>query len=80
MTDSLSFRLNDRSKRHIEKKTRLSVSALSEMDIKQIAAKVIGGMSFPFSTFSDVTDQLGKGQINPFAGRMISQRDIDREL
>lgn len=80
MTDSLSFRLNDRSKRHIEKKTGLSVSDLSEMDIKQIAAKVTGGRSFPFSTFSDVTDQLGRGQIYPFAGRMISRRDIDGEL
>ena len=56
------------------------VSDLSEMDIKQIAAKVTGGRSFPFSTFSDVTDQLGRGQIYPFAGRMISRRDIDGEL
>lgn len=55
---------------------------ISEMSPSQIASRIggRGKKKFKFDTFSDVTDQLGRGQVYPFAGRLISEEEIDRRL
>lgn len=80
MAEALAFRLNEQSERHVRGKTGMSVSDIAEMNIDQMSAKITKGRRFPFSTFSEVTDQLGRGQMYPFAGRMISREEMDRWL
>lgn len=80
MGDPLAFRLNNQSERHVLHRTGKTVRELSEMAIGQISALLTRGKRFSFSTFSEHADQIGRGQMYPFAGRLISRRDIDRSL
>lgn len=80
MGSALGFRLNDSSRRAIEARTGMSVSEISSLEIEDIASRVErkAGRRFKSSTFSDVVDQLGRGQVYPFAGRLISRKFIDK--
>lgn len=82
MNAAAPFRFSDRTRKEIEEKTGLSVREISSMSTDAIAAHLSSRAkhSLRFDTFSKVIDQLGRGQVYPFADRLISEDEIDRRL
>ena len=77
-----TFRLSDETQNEIRRRTGLSVRELAGMDPADIAEHIGSRVKkkLRFDSFSDVTDALGRGQVYPFAGRLISEEEIDRGL
>lgn len=77
-----TFRLSDETQNEIKRRTGLSVQELAGMDPADIAEHIGSRVKkkLRFDSFSDVTEALGRGQVYPFAGRLISEEEIDRGL
>lgn len=77
-----TFRLSDETQNEIRRRTGLSVRELAGMDPADIAEHIGSCVKkkLRFDSFSDVTEALGRGQVYPFAGRLISEEEIDRGL
>ena len=77
-----TFRPSDETQNEIKRRTGLSVQELAGMDPADIAEHIGSCVKkkLRFDSFSDVTEALGRGQVYPFAGRLISEEEIDRGL
>ena len=82
MDSAAAFRLSDKVQQTIREKTGLTVEAIADMDPDQIASHLNrrAKKTFRFDTFHDVAQQLGRGQVHPFADRLITKEEVDRGL
>ena len=82
MSSALSFRLNSESKRIVEQRTGMTANEISSASNQTITRNLENkaGKVFKPSSFHGIADQLGRGQVYPFANRLISNDFIKRNL
>lgn len=60
----------------------MTVDEIAQSDVGTIQGKLAKkvGRKLGFGVFSESADQLGRGQVYPLAGRLITEREMERLL